>query len=106
MTLTIEKLLELCHEYKKPKPTYYITSKFIPDKDRFWRIPMYGEEVWIVHPDSLDTFERTLAAGNIEIEKFKVTEEMILAEVAKLQQRINTKLLLFVKNETLGNLHP
>lgn len=72
---------------------YYIISEFIPDKNRFWKIPMYGEEVWIVHPNSFVTFERVCTAERAEIEKFEVTDEMVSAEIEKLQRQIDEGLI-------------
>jgi len=82
----------VCREFKRPKPIYYIVDEFLPDK-RFWKIPMYGEQVWVIHPDSLITFERICAAEYVRIEKFEVTDEMISAEIEKLGQQINEELI-------------
>jgi len=98
MTLTIEKLSKPCRESKRPKPIYYITDEFLPDPNRFWRVPMYGEDVWIIHPDSFDTFKRVCATEHAKIEKFEVTDEMIAAEIEKLQRQINEGLVANFKS--------
>lgn len=98
MTLTIEKLSKLYREYKRPKPIYYIVDKFFPNLSCLWRIPMYGEDVWIVHPDSFAAFERICVAEYVEIKRFEVTDEMILAEIEKLQQQINEGLVANFKS--------
>ena len=91
MNLTFEEILRLHKLYDRPKPIYYITSEFLPNKDRFWKVPMCSEEVWIVHPDSFAAFEHICGAEYIKA--FEVTDEMIRVEMEELRQNMNEELI-------------
>ena len=91
MNLTFEEILRPYKLYERSKPIYYVTDEFLPDKNRFWKIPMCGEEVWIVHPDSFAAFK--CICGAERIKAFEVTDEMVRVEMEELRRKMNEELV-------------